>query len=114
MHKFLMMVCLLAVVLSSFSTVLSQAKTMDEEKDLAAKIARFAPTVITADVSKLSANDRKALDKIISAARLFDPLYIRQVWSGNEALLKKLEADRSPLDKLRLHYYKINKGPGPR
>jgi hypothetical protein len=106
-----MMTCLLAITLSSFSAALPQAKTSSDEKDLAAKIARFAPTVITADVTKLSANDRKALDKIIAAARLFDPLYIRQVWSGNEALLKRLEADRSPLGKLRLHYFLINKGP---
>lgn len=111
MYKFSIMILLLAVVLSSFLTALPQANTTEEEKGLAAKIARFAPTVITADVTKLSANDRKALDKIIAAARLFDPLYIRQVWSGNEALQKKLEADRSPLGKLRLHYFLINKGP---
>ena len=32
---------------------------------------------------------RERLAKIIAAARLIDPLYIRQVWSGNEALLEK-------------------------
>jgi hypothetical protein len=111
MQKTLMLIGVLATALSSFSTALSQAKASNGEKELAARIARFAPTVITADVSKLSANDRKALDKIIAAARLLDPLYIRQVWSGNEALQKKLEADRSPLGKLRLHYFMINKGP---
>jgi Peptidase family M49 len=111
MHKLVIIIGLLAVSLGSFSTALPQTKTTSDEKDLRAKIARFAPTVITADVAKLSANDRKALDKIIAAARLFDPLYVRQVWSGNEALLKKLEADRSPLGKLRLHYFHINKGP---
>jgi len=111
MQKFFMVMSSLAITLSASMLVISQGKTLNEEKDLAAKIARFAPTVITADVSKLSANDRKALDKIIEAARLFDPLYIRQVWSGNEALLRKLEADKSPLGKLRLHYFLINKGP---
>ena len=78
---------------------------------LAAKIRRFAPTVLTADTSRLSANDRKALQKIIAAAKLIDPLYLRQVWSGNEALLKKLQADHSPLGRLRLRYFLINKGP---
>jgi len=75
------------------------------------KIKRFAPTVLTADTSSLSANDRKALLKIIAAAKYLDPLYLRQVWSGNEALLKKLQADKSPLGRLRLHYFMINKGP---
>ena len=81
---------------------------------LAAKIRRFAPTEITADVSHLSEDDRKALGKLIDAARLLDPLYLRQVWSGNEALLKKLEADSTPEGKERLHYFTINKCPWSR
>ena len=101
---------LLTISLTSAS-VIAQAKSANEEKDLRDKIARFAPTVVTADLTKLSSNDRKALDKIIAAARLFDPLFIRQVWSGNEALLAKLEADKTPLGRLRLHYFRINKGP---
>lgn len=101
---------LLTISLASAS-VFAQAKTANEEKELRDKIARFAPTVVTADLTKLSPNDRKALEKIIAAARLFDPLFIRQVWSGNEALLAKLEADKSPLGRLRLHYFRINKGP---
>lgn len=84
------------------------------ESPLAAKIRRFAPTDVTADPSQLSENDRKALDKIIAAARLLDPLFMRQVWSGNEALQKKLDADTSPEGRERLHYFMINKGPWSR
>lgn len=82
-----------------------------EMRDLQARIRRFAPTVVTADASHLSKNDRKALDKIIAAAKLFDALHMRQVWSGNEALSKRLEADKSPLGRLRFQYFFINKGP---
>ncbi len=57
-----------------------------ELAELNAKIRRFAPTVVTADTSRLSAGDRRALAKIVEAARLFDPLFLRQVWSGNVAL----------------------------
>ena len=64
---------------------------------LATKISQFAPTEVTADVSHLSDGDRKALDKIIQAAKLMDPIFYRQVWSGNIALKEKLEADKSPL-----------------
>ena len=81
---------------------------------LEAKIRRFAPTEITADVSHLSPNDRQALDKIIEAARLYDPLFRRQVWSGNDALLRKLEADTSPEGQAKLHYFRINVGPWSR
>jgi peptidase M49-like protein len=86
----------------------------DGNSDLARKIARFAPTELTADTSKLSPKDRQALDKIIAAAKLFDPLFLRQVWSGNEALEKKLTADKSAAGRERLHYFLINDGPWSR
>jgi hypothetical protein len=82
-----------------------------ELAELNAKIRRFAPTVITADTSRLSAGDRRALQKVVEAARLFDPLFLRQVWSGNAALQRRLEADRTPLGRARLHYFNINDGP---
>ncbi len=81
---------------------------------LATKISQFAPTEVTADVSRLSDGDRKALDKIIQAAKLMDPIFYRQVWSGNVALKAKLDADKSPLGQQRLHYFVINKGPWSR
>jgi hypothetical protein len=81
---------------------------------LARKIRRFAPTVLTADTARLSAGDRKALQKIIAAAKLLDPLFLRQVWSGNDALHQKLAADTSPLGRQRLNYFLINDGPWSR
>ena len=84
------------------------------DPELARKIRRFSPTVLTADTSRLSAGDRKALKKIIEAAKLMDPLFLRQVWSGNEALRQKLEADRSVCGRQRLHYFLINDGPWSR
>jgi hypothetical protein len=91
-----------------------ETPTMSTKLSLKAMIARFAPTEITADTSALSDGDRKALVKIIAAAQFMDPIYRRQVWSGNEALLKKLEADTSPEGPLRLHYFRINAGPWSR
>jgi hypothetical protein len=103
----------------SFAVSLCLAGQEGESKgtaksSLLAKIRRFAPTEITADVSGLSGNDRRALDKIIQAARYMDDIYLRQVWSGNVALLKKLEADRSPSGLERLHYFRMNVGPWSR
>jgi hypothetical protein len=81
---------------------------------LAAQIARFAPTEVTADTSKLSAGDRKALSKIIEAAKYMDAIYLRQVWRGNVALQKRLAADRTAAGRERLHYFRINVGPWSR
>ncbi|HEX8707481.1 MAG TPA: hypothetical protein VF723_04395 [Pyrinomonadaceae bacterium] len=91
-----------------------QEKKSPAPSDLAAKIRRFAPTTITADISQLSKNDRLALTKIIEAARLLDPLYLRQVWTGNAALLERLERDKTAAGRERLHYFRINVGPWSR
>jgi hypothetical protein len=96
------------------STTLIGQKRADGDSDLARKIARFAPTTLTADASKLTPKDRQALDKIIAAAKLLDPLFLRQVWSGNDALEKKLQADKTPAGRQRLHYFYINDGPWSR
>ncbi len=85
-----------------------------QDPDLAKKIARFAPTVLTANTARLSPGDRRALKKIIEAAKLLDPLFLRQVWSGNDALHQKLEADKSLAGRQRLHYFLINDGPWSR
>jgi len=78
---------------------------------LAAKINRFAPTTVTGNASVLSPGDRRALAKLTQVALLMDRIYARQVWSGNEALRAKLEADDSPEGKEHLHYFNINRGP---
>ena len=98
----------------AMSLITSITAQQNGDPELARKIARFAPTTLTADVSKLSAKDRQALDKIIAAAKLLDPLFLRQVWSGNEALEKKLQADKSAAGQQRLHYFYINDGPWSR
>src|SRR6266550_2096792 len=84
------------------------------DPDLAKKIARFAPTTLTANLAKLSPRDARALAKIIAAAKLLDPLFLRQVWSGNDALYEKLKADKTVLGLQRLHYFLINDGPWSR
>ena len=67
-------------------SVQTPAKQASGDSDLAKKIRRFSPTELTASTAHLSANDKKALAKIIEAAKLLDPLFLRQVWSGNDAL----------------------------
>lgn len=117
MTSFMKLVSILVVVSVSM-TILGNQKNRSagtgNDPELAKKIRRFAPTALTADTSRLSAGDRKALHKIIEAAKLMDPLFLRQVWSGNEALKQKLEGDKSVVGRQRLHYFMINKGPWSR
>jgi len=73
--------------------------------------ARFAPTPLKVDISTLSPGDKQALAKLIEAGRIFDHLFMDQFWSGDNALYKKLQKDKTPLGQARLKYFWINKGP---
>ncbi len=83
-------------------------------QNLTTMTARFAPVDLTADTSTLPPNERQALAKLVEAAKVFDSLYLRQVWSGNQAMLLDLMRDTSDLGRARLRYFVINKGPWSR
>ncbi len=102
------LVILLAAGLTAMMTGCSSERPPSA---IAAKIQRFAPTPVSADLSRLSPGDRRALAKLAEAAAIVDRIYARQVWSGNEALRAKLEADRTDEGMERLHYYNINRSP---
>jgi hypothetical protein len=76
--------------------------------------AQFAPVELRVDVSRLPASERQVLVKLIEAARIMDGLYLRQVWSGNPALLLQLAGDHTPLGRARLEYFLTHKGPWDR
>ncbi len=93
--------------------------------ELRVMTARFAPAEIGADITSLPDGERRALAKLVEAARLMDSLFLRQVWAGNEAMLQDLAraaitkgsatADpRQAEAEARLHYFLINKGPWSR
>jgi len=103
-----------AVVLAANMPRAEQATALPDAAKLQTMTARFAPTDMTADLSALSPADRQVLAKLVEASKLVDALFLRQVWSGNGAMLMDLAADQSPLGRARLKYFLINKGPWSR
>ena len=102
----------LILILTTAMFVMTMSTSADEKAGtLAPKIKRFVRTEIKGDASRLSAGDKKALAKLVEASKFIDKIYTRQVWSGNAALQKKLETDKSLAGKERLHYFKMNVGP---
>ncbi|MBI4870722.1 MAG: hypothetical protein HY814_04055 [Candidatus Riflebacteria bacterium] len=81
---------------------------------LASKIARFAPTEVMADMSKLAPGEKAALDKILQAAKLMDDIYLRQVWSKNVETLARLSAGEAPETADLVRYFRLNVGPWSR
>jgi peptidase M49-like protein len=105
-----------AVVLAAFggAIAIAQGGTVSEAARLQRMAARFAPTEIRVDVSKLTPADRKVLAKLVEASKIMDALFLGQVWVGNEAMLIELAEDQSPEGRARLHNFLINKGPWDR
>jgi peptidase M49-like protein len=103
-----------AAALAFASLGRGQGSAAPDTQKLQQMAARFAPTDITADLSKLSDADRRVLARLVEASKIVDALFLRQVWSGNSGLLMELARDDSPAGRARLHYFLINKGPWSR
>ena len=85
-----------------------------DDRILRAKLAQFVPAVITADVSTLPPAEKQALDAVIAAAKMLDPVFDRQAWKGNPALRTELAQDGTPYGKLVLAYFDLMRGPWDR
>ncbi len=83
----------------------------NEEAKLKAKIEQFAPVKITYDHSLLNERQKEVVKRLHAAAQLIDSIFLRQVYSKNFEIKKRLENSNDPLDKLRLEYFKIMFGP---
>ena len=104
------------LVLAALSTGLAlaadvQAAPLPDAAELRTMTARFAPVDIRVDLSRMPANERRALTEIIRAAQIIDAIYLRQVAPQNETQLLLLLQDHTPLGEARLTYFLINKGP---
>jgi hypothetical protein len=94
--------------------VAAQDKPAPTLGQLTTMSARFAPVDLQADLGTLPANERRALAKLVDAAKVMDTLFLRQVWAGNETMLLDLLHDQSEMGRARLHYFLLNKGPWSR
>lgn len=94
-----------------FATANAPASRAPDRAQLQAMSARFAPTPIRVDISGLSAGNRKALTKLIEAARILNDIYMQQLWTGDQALYARLQKERTALGRARFDYFWINKGP---
>src|SRR6266849_1630320 len=116
--KFLVLV-VASMVVFGLANISARAQKTRTSKNISAPglvqlqqmTARFAPTPLRVDTSKLSAADHQALVKLIEAGRIMNHVFMVQHWSGNPALYSRLQKDKTPLGRARLQYFWLNKGP---
>jgi hypothetical protein len=101
----------LPLLITLIGSMLTATAAVPDLAQLQKMIARFQPTKLRVDVSKLSPGDHQALAKMIEAARVLNDIFLTQMWSGNHALYAKLRRDVTPLGKARLDYFWLNKSP---
>jgi Peptidase family M49 len=82
--------------------------------DIEKRVAQFARLPLSADLTALSPEDRKVLNKLIQAAEYMDTIFLRQVWAGNPALAKELEGLKGKDAEAAREYFRINFGPWDR
>lgn len=104
-----------SIVVASIMPVFAQPKvtptSLPNLAGLKKMTRRFEPTPLKVDLSNLTEGDRKALPKLIEAAKLMNTIFMRQLWEKNVELSEKLKKDQTPLGKARFHYFWINKSP---
>lgn len=81
---------------------------------LPARVEQFAIAELGADLSDLPESERNALNKLIEAARLLDPLFDRQAYAGNPDLEKTLATAKDEVGKAKYAYFRIMRGPWDR
>jgi hypothetical protein len=102
------------VALTAIGGAQQMTTQMPDTAKLQQMAARFAPTDIGTDLSKLSSSDRQVIAKLVEASKIVDAIFLRQVWGGNPGMLMDLARDASDTGHARLHYFFINKGPWSR
>jgi hypothetical protein len=102
---------LIAAVVCNLLAGAALAEERANAEELSSLSERFAPVDIKVDLSGLPAQERAALAKLVEAARYVDALFMRQRFTGNDALLLQLSSDRTPAGRGRLDYFLLNKGP---
>src|SRR3978361_815383 len=117
---FVSVACLagLTLAVSAYAVEPKTPKKSGEElrvvPDVQKRIAVFVPTPFSADLSALTADDRKVLGKLVEAGKLMNEIFLRQAGTGNPAMRAELKALAGPHAAAARDYFDINYGPWDR
>ncbi len=82
--------------------------------DIEKRLAQYSPTPMEADLSALSEEDRRVLDKLAEASRGMNDIFLRQAWAGNPELAKQAESWTGEQGEAAREYFWLNFGPWDR
>lgn len=92
----------------------TQASSDPRVLALRKSIDRYAVAELSADLSTLSAAQKKTLNLLIEASAYLDPVFDRQAWAGNPALMEELAKSSDPVKRAQAELASIMRGPWDR
>ncbi|MDX1503428.1 MAG: hypothetical protein R3325_13795 [Thermoanaerobaculia bacterium] len=87
-------------------------KTLAVAADVEERLARYAPTEMTVELSQFGDAERDVLRRLVEAGVLMDEIFLRQVWEGNPQMRTRLQSGGFP-ESVRT-YFDVNFGPWDR
>ncbi len=93
---------------SDTGTARAAAKAPEPETTIVSRVAQYSPVRLTADMSGLTARERRMLPKLIAAAQAMDTTYWRQYYPARDSLLGAVS------DSSVRQFVVINAGPWDR
>jgi len=93
-----------------FSLSCGRGPEMAIHENVGELLGKFAPTEISADISLLPENERKALSKLIEASKYMEEIFLRQAWQKNPEYRQALASRSDDLGKKAYGYFQISYG----
>ena len=100
----------LALLPATLALAQTAAPAAAPPADLDARLARWKPVEMPFHAEKLSARERRMVERLVDACRALENIYWRQSDPEGLALYKKLSASTDPRDRAVAHYVWINGG----
>lgn len=113
MHRATLLIPLAVLTIVACAPTETTMEPTADEADATAietRLARYAPTEMTADLSGVPESERTVLVELIEASRLMDEIFLRQVSVDNPAVRDEVRAIGGPLET----YFDVNFGPWDR
>ncbi len=107
---FTIVVALAALACQPGEDVMTAEPESGADAAITAKLARYAPTELTADLAGVPATERPVLVELIAAGRLMDEIFLRQASVDNPAVRAEIAAEGGDLET----YFQVNFGPWDR
>jgi hypothetical protein len=112
---FLLVICALFFSIGLFNACKTEPDDaftdLEKAPDIKERLSQFSPTDISFDESLLNDEQKKVLEKFVSAAKYMDKIFWKQASHNGLSMRENLKGSKDPFAQDFLSYFDINFGP---